>query len=154
MPMPIRILSLSAEEIEARAAEYFESRIAKRKVYPRDGEPYEEDYVRPPTFTGLARALDITRMTLWRYVHRREDLPPEVLLALTRACDELGEMVEEALYNRETHQGARFSLEVNHRHGREDDGAGQGGAFQQTIVAPIVEADAPLAIPKWSDDDD
>jgi hypothetical protein len=152
MAPPVRILALSADEIEARAAEYFESRIAMRKVFPRDGDPYEEEYVRPPTFTGLARALDISRMTLWRYVHRRDDLPADVLLALTRACDELAEMVEEALYNRETHQGARFSLEVNHRHGREEEGA-SGGGFVQTIVTPQVEGpDQPLAIPDWSEE--
>jgi hypothetical protein len=153
MAPPVRILALSASEISERAQEYFESRIGTRKIFPKNGEPYEEEYVKPPTFTGLARAFDISRHTLWRALHRRDDLPEDLHLALARACDELAEMVEEALYNRETHNGARFSLEVNHRHGREDEGSGEAGGFMQTIMPPGGSHE-PIAIPKWGDDDE
>lgn len=140
----------TVQDLEHRIAGYWESRTAVRRVYPRDGDPYDEEYTRPPTMAGLARAVGISRMTLWRYLHRRDDLPSDLLLVLTRACDEISEHVEEALYNRETYQGARFALEANHRYGREDDRAGDGGTFSQKIITPIEGGDnETLAIPKW-----
>lgn len=153
MAPPISILQKSLEDLEQQIELYFKSRVSTRKVFPRDKDPYEEEYIRPPTFTGIANAIGISRMTLWRYVHRREDLDEQVLLVLTRACDRVQEMIEEATFNRETYQGARFNLEVNHRWGREDEGSGASGTFQQAIISPVAQqTDQPLAIPKWTDD--
>ena len=140
----------TVQYLEDCIAAYWDSRTATRKVYPRDGDPYEEEYTRPPTMAGLARAVGVSRMTLWRYLHRRDDLPSDLLLVLSRACDEISEHIEEALYNRETYQGARFTLEANHRYGREDERGGAGGSFSQTIIAPVEREDEePLAIPRW-----
>lgn len=154
MTAELAIVSQDPQELQKLIDEYFESRRGTRRVYPRNGEPFEEEWLRPPTFTGLALSVGVSRMTLWRYVHRRVEVPDDVLLVLTRASERLQEMVEEAMFHRETYQGARFSLEVNFRHGKEDEDQGSGGGFHETVIAPAGDGDQQLAIPKWDDEDD
>lgn len=103
--------------------------------------------MRPPTMAGLALALNTTRMTLLNYKGREEFFP-----VIHRALTRIAEFAEEALYTRDGVTGARFSLEVNHRYGREDDGRVEGG-FNQLVISPAIEADR-KAIPKWNEETD
>ena len=151
MVRPIKLKTKDPDELEALVEDYFDSLWTTRKFFPRNGDPYEEEWQRPATMAGLARHLGVTRVTLWRYQHRGDDLADVLKPVIARAMDRLAERAEEATFDRELHNGGRFALEVNHRYGKEGEGAG-GTGFNQVVVAPQVEEDQPLAIPKWDDD--
>lgn len=146
MPRPRSFPAGTADDLEARIEEYFQSRWTKRKITQRNPDgtklEFEEDFMRPPTMAGLALALNCDRQTLINYRELDEFRP-----VIARALHRIAEYAEEALYGRETVTGARFSLEVNHRYGREAE-QGAGAGFQQTVIAP-APADTMKAIPKW-----
>lgn len=136
------------EELEQRIEEYFQSRVRKRKIYPRDGDPYEEEYQVPPTMAGLALALDTTRQTLLAYSRGDEPRDPAFVPIIARAKMRIAEFAEEALYVREASNGAKFALEVNHGYGREDREGGTGDGFEVKVIPPAY-GEAIRAIPKW-----
>lgn len=138
------------EEVEAKIEEYFQSRTRKRKVYPKDGDPYEEEYQVPPTMAGLGLALNVTRTTLLFYGQGKGARDDRLIPIIARAKARIAEFAEEALYTREGNQGAKFALEMNHRYGREleDMGGGSGGGLEVNVIPP-AEGAAIEAIPKW-----
>lgn len=103
--------------------------------------------MRPPTMAGLALALGCHRSTLLNYREKDEFRP-----VIMRATHRIAEYAEEALYTREASNGAKFSLEANHRYGREDEG-GEGGGFNQVVISPAPEATR-TAIPVWNSEED
>jgi hypothetical protein len=146
-----------AETLQAGVDDYFENLWETRTIKQRTGggetTEFEEKYMRPPTMAGLARHLGVIRVTLWRYgrdEHSNATLKPVIAGALNR----IAEFAEEALYTREGNQGAKFSLEMNHRYGREDEGANAGGFTQNIIIPASIESTAPLAIPEWGEDEE
>ena len=141
------------EALEERIEEYFQSRTRRRKIYPRDGEPYEEDYQVPPTMAGLALALDTTRQTLLAYGKGDEPRDPAFVPIIARAKMRIAEFAEEALYVREASNGAKFALEVNHGYGREDREGGTGDGFEVKVIPPAA-VEALKAIPKWQPEGD
>jgi len=141
------------EELEQRIEEYFQSRVRKRKIYPRDGDPYEEEYQVPPTMAGLALALDTTRQTLLAYSRGDEPRDPAFVPIIARAKMRIAEFAEEALYVREASNGAKFALEVNHGYGREDREGGTGDGFEVKVIPPAY-GEAIKAIPKWQPEGD
>lgn len=144
------------DDLEQRIEEYFQSRTRKRKIYPRDGDPYEEEYQVPPTMAGLALALGTTRQTLLAYGRGDEPRDPAFVPIVARAKMRIAEFAEEALYVREASNGAKFALEVNHGYGREDREAGTGEGFAVQVIPPATD-EAMKAIPKWKpegEDDD
>lgn len=136
------------EALEERIGEYFQSRTRKRKIYPRDGDPYEEEYQVPPTMAGLALALDTTRQTLLAYGRGDEPRDPAFVPIIARAKMRIAEFAEEALYVREASNGAKFALEVNHGYGREDREGGTGEGFAVQVIPPAA-GEQLKAIPKW-----
>ncbi len=155
MAKPFVLAFTDPAELEGLIEEYFESRWDTRTIrqHVRGGDPieFEEKFMRPPTMAGLARHLGVVRGTLWNYQARTEEDDP-IRPVIARALNRIAEFAEEALYTREGNQGARFSLEVNHRYGKEEGGS-EGGGFSQTVIAPAVEKGEPLAIPKWGEQD-
>lgn len=152
MAEPFVLAFTDADDLARRIEEYFDSRWQTRTITQRDREgktiEFEEEYMRPPTMAGLAQHLGVVRATLWRH-HRHGD-NDDIKLVIARALNRIAEFAEEALYTKEGVTGARFALEVNHGYGREEpDGAAAG--FRQVVISPAVEADEPLAIPKWGD---
>lgn len=141
------------EELEQRIEEYFQSRVRKRKIYPRDGDPYEEEYQVPPTMAGLALALDTTRQTLLAYSRGDAPRDPAFVPIIARAKMRIAEFAEEALYVREASNGAKFALEVNHGYGREDREGGTGDGFEVKVIPPAY-GEAIKAIPKWQPEGD
>ena len=141
------------EELEQRIEDYFQSRTRKRKIYPRDGEPYEEDYQVPPTMAGLALALGCTRVTLMHYGRGDEPRDAAFIPIIARAKMRIAEFAEEALYVREASNGAKFALEVNHGYGREDREGGTGDGFHVAVIPPAA-GEASKAIPKWQPEGD
>ena len=141
------------EALEERINEYFQSRVRKRKIYPRDGDPYEEEYQVPPTMAGLALALDTTRQTLLAYGRGDEPRDPAFVPIIARAKMRIAEFAEEALYVREASNGAKFALEVNHGYGREDREGGTGEGFAVQVIPPAA-GEQLKAIPKWQPEGD
>lgn len=157
MADPFKLAFTDPEAMQAQVDEYFLSRINTRTIKQRtnNGETveFEEEYMRPPTMAGLAGYLGVVRTTLLNYRKRgqEDEDPHNIGPVVARALNRLAEWTEEALYNREASNGARFALEVNHKYGKEEGGG--GGGFNQTVIAPVVNAEQPLAIPVWGGDD-
>lgn len=153
MAKPGQLAFTDPEELEQRIEEYFQSRVRKRKIFPRDGEPYEEEYQVPPTMAGLALALGCTRVTLLHYSKGEGARDPAFIPIIVRAKMRIAEFAEEALYAREASNGAKFALEVNHGYGREDREGGTGDGFEVKVIAPAY-GEAIKAIPKWQPEGD
>jgi len=135
------------EELEQRIEEYFASRIKRRKVFPKDGDPYEEEYQVPPTMAGLALALDTTRVTILHYGRGDGERDPRFISIIARAKMRIAEFAEEALYTQQASRGAAFALAVNHGYGKEAEvGAGEG---LSVVMIPPAGEPAQKAIPKW-----
>jgi hypothetical protein len=141
------------EELEQRIEEYFRSRVRRRKIYPRNGDPYEEEYQVPPTMAGLALALGTTRQTLLAYSRGDGSRDDRFVPILARAKMRIAEFAEEALYVREASHGARFALEVNHGYGREDREGGTGDGFEVKVIPPAY-GEGVKAIPRWQPEGD
>jgi len=135
------------EELEQRIEEYFASRIKRRKVFPKDGDPYEEEYQVPPTMAGLALALDTTRVTILHYGRGDGERDPRFISIIARAKMRIAEFAEEALYTQQASRGAAFALTVNHGYGKEAEG-GAGEGLSVVMIPPAGEP-AQKAIPKW-----
>lgn len=153
MAMRGHLAFTSADDLERRIDEYFQSRVRRRKIFPRDGDPYEEEYMVPPTMAGLALALDTSRQTLLAYGKGEAPRDPAFVPIIARAKLRIAEFAEEALYVRDASNGAKFSLEVNHGYGREDLGDGTGDGFNVVVIAPGGAQEA-RAIPKWKPEGD
>ena len=67
------------------------------------------EVLRPPTMTGLANALNLSRSTLLDYKAKAEYSD-----SITRARRIIEQFAEEHLYSRESVQGAKFALINNH----------------------------------------
>lgn len=108
----------SAEEMQKRIDEYFESCFKAIVVFNKDkckyetvkdenGEIVTEQY-RPFTVTGLADALDMSRETLLRYGEDEEF--SDTIIRAKRKCELYA---EERLFDKEGNKGAMFSLSNN-----------------------------------------
>lgn len=108
----------SAEEMQKRIDEYFESCFRAIVVFNKDkckyetvkdenGEIVTEQY-RPFTVTGLADALDMSRETLLRYGEDEEF--SDTIIRAKRKCELYA---EERLFDKEGNKGAMFSLSNN-----------------------------------------
>ena len=138
-------------DLERAVEDYFDGLWKTRKLSTKaaDGSTvvWDDRYMDPPTLAGLAYHLDISRQTLLTY--KGTDQFGHVL---NRAKDRVAVWVEQALYNREAANGARFALEVNHGYGREQ-GPDVGAQFVQQIVPPSI-SQTRIAIPKWDEGDE
>lgn len=151
--LAISDLSQLEDAIEA----YFDSRMATRMVPVGkvDGEiSYErEEYMKPPTISGLALALGIDRRTFLRYLNGEGTRSEELSQALSRARLRAAEWWEEALAVREASNGARFWLETSGEIGNEDEGGGTGEGFAVQVIPPAA-GEQLKAIPKWEPEGD
>lgn len=145
-------------QLEAAIENYFDSRTSYRMVPvgKQDGEMvYErEEFMRPPTISGLALALGIDRRTLYRYANGEGTRGDELSHAIGRARLRAAEWWEEALAVREASNGAKFWLETSGEIDRDsgsDDETGQG--FEMNVIEPAIEDSEHLAVPKWEDEE-
>jgi hypothetical protein len=105
----------SAEEIQAKIDEYFES-CKGEILYNSEGEPLIDKNgrvirigVRPLTITGLALALGFTsRRALLNYQDK-----DEFVHTITRAKAKVEQYAEERLFDKDGANGAKFSLANN-----------------------------------------
>lgn len=137
----------SVDDLERRISEYFKGlEYEKTETATHNGQEisYTTKSMRPPTTTGLALALDVSRRTLFNYSKKDEFSP-----VLARAKNRIAGWNEEALYNRETYRGARFNLVANFGYGKEEalDVGGTSTFFRTVYVEPSPDPDRP--IPKW-----
>ena len=104
------------EELERRIEDYFdglwETRRIKRRVKGK-GVFVTERVQLPPTLSGLASHLDVSRNTLLNYSKR-----DEFVHVIARAKQRIAAYLEQALFRRETARGAMFLLRVNHGYGK------------------------------------
>ena len=105
----------SVEEIEQKIEAYFKS-CEGEPLKDRDGTVLTDKYGaplivgrKPPTITGLALALGFsTRQSLLNYQGKKEFVD-----TITRAKSFVEKYAEERLFDRESVQGAKFSLVNN-----------------------------------------
>lgn len=102
----------NAEEMQIVIDEYFASCL---KIKWENGKPVKDalgnfvyEYVRPPTMSGLANALDMSRQSLLNY--KNED---EFFDTIERARRKVEMFTEEKLFEKETCNGSKFSLSNN-----------------------------------------
>jgi len=139
-------------KLEKAIDDYFQSRVSTRMVFVgvENGErQYErEEFMKPPTISGLALALGIDRRTLVRYANGEGTRGDELSQALSRARLRAAEWWEEALAVREVSNGARFWLEVSGELDVEEESE-TGEGFEMKVIEPAVGDSNQLAIPKW-----
>jgi hypothetical protein len=138
----------TVEDLEAQVQLYFDSRTAMRKVYPRDADPYEEEYSLPLTMSGLADALGVDRKTLVNY--GSDDKFPHVI---ARARRKVEIFAEEALFYSQSNRGAQFTLTVNHGWQEPQPGQGDSEHEQGLVMNEIPPATDRKAIAKFSEPD-
>ena len=102
----------NAEEMQIVIDEYFASSL---KIKWENGKPVKDalgnfvyEYCRPPTMSGLANALDMSRQSLLNY--KNED---EFFDTIERARRKVEMFTEEKLFEKETCNGSKFSLSNN-----------------------------------------
>lgn len=102
----------NAEEMQLIIDEYFTSCL---KIKWESGKPVRDiagnfvhEYCRPPTMSGLANALDMSRQSLINY--KNED---EFFDTIERARRKVEMFTEEKLFEKETCNGSKFSLSNN-----------------------------------------
>lgn len=99
----------SAAELEKKIDEYFDECAQQTaQIVTKDGEVVEVNRPRIPTMSGLAVYLDTTRRTLCDY-HRRD----RFCNAISRARARVEAAMEDALFHKETCNGAKFALSNN-----------------------------------------
>jgi len=102
----------SVNELERRIEAYFDALVyEKTESQTRNNQivSVKTQALRPPTISGLALELDVSRRTLLNYSKK-----DEFSHVIARARSRIAEWNEEALYSRQTYRAARFMLEVNH----------------------------------------
>lgn len=96
------------EEMERAIKEYFDEITVT--CIDDEGNEYKK-YVRPPTVTGLAYALGVTRQTLLNYQNEYDE---KFLDTITRAKTKIEMYAEEQLYRqRGSTNGVQFNLKNN-----------------------------------------
>lgn len=102
----------NAEEMQIIIDEYFASCL---KIRWENGNPVKDalgnfvyEYVRPPTMSGLANALDMSRQSLINYKNKDEFFD-----TIERARRKVEMFTEEKLFEKETCNGSKFSLSNN-----------------------------------------
>ena len=150
--------------VRKRIRDYFEGlkRYEFKEVYEPDlGEKVWtkiEVEPRTPGVAGLAAHLGINRMTYFNYCRRSDEEMAanpelaEIVRALRQAKTLIEAAQEQALFDKDRHRGAAFSLSVNFRWKDETDGDG-GEHFVQKIIPPPAEPEQ-RAIAKWEPDDE
>ena len=136
----------SVEELECLVERYFEGLLVEDvEVVRRHGREVaiRTKKMRPPTMSGLANALNVSRMTLHNYSKRDEFLP-----VIARARGRIEEWTEEALYCRSTYRAARFNLEVNFGYRAAKPRETAQSVLETTIVRPAKFHDE-LDVPIW-----
>ncbi len=98
----------------------------------------------PPTLSGLAVHLDVSRNTLLNYSKR-----DEFVHVIARAKQRIAAYLEQALFRRETAKGAMFLLRVNHGYGRKDqEHCAKHPSFKIVVEKPPQRA--PEEYVRWS----
>lgn len=99
----------TVEELQRKIDEYFDfcDNRAIKKV-DKDGNEYMITSPAPYTMSGLARALDVDRMTIVNYGHR-----DKFLIAVRAARARVEEDVESRMLETKNERGAQFSLTNN-----------------------------------------
>ena len=106
------------QELEEIIDAYFDSCFSLK--LDRDGKPIEIDgqrlrvQVKPFTIGGLAHALDMTRQSLLNY--QKDDEFFDTITRAKRACEVYA---EESLFDRNSVQGAKFTLINNYPNWRQ-----------------------------------
>lgn len=137
-------------KVQQAIDDYFASRIGVRTFTGKDGTSWEEEYLKPYTMAGLARALGTTRQTLLAYGKGEGTRDPALVPIIAAAKNRIAEYAEEALFYRESSSGAQFALRVNHGYDdKGDEGTGEG--FEMNVIPPAASDDA-LAIPVWGEE--
>jgi hypothetical protein len=163
MAEPFKFALASPEEAQAKCQAYFDSLARTRWVETWDPQAdngnggkgakvWKEvpDDPRIPGMAGLAVALGMDRKSLINWMKRATSDDPNIAAiahVLTRAKAQIEAAQELALFDKDMHRGAVFSLQVNYRWG-EDDEKRPDEAFQRQILPPAADG-AGLAIPKW-----
>lgn len=152
------------EATRQKCQEYFDSLARTRLVEVYDPEAQSKvwkempDGYRIPGIAGLSAFLGIDRRSFLGWC-KRADSEDETIAAISHvlraAKVQIEAAQEEALFDRDTHRGAAFSLAVNYDWGKEEEKR-PDEAFQRQIIPPVADG-VGLAIPKWKpegDDDD
>lgn len=168
MADPFKFALSTPEEAEAKCQAYFDSLARTRHVEvwdPQAGNDqggkgakvWKEVPADPriPGMAGLAVALGMDRKSLINWMKRANAEDPNIAAiahVLTRAKAQIEAEQELALFDKDTHRGAAFSLQVNYKWGEPEEKA-PDEAFQRQILPPIPDG-AGLAIPKWEPEGD
>lgn len=142
----------SVDELERYITAYFKGlEYEKTETVTRHGQKitYKSKSMRPPTISGLALSLNVSRRTLLNYSKK-----DEFSHVLARAKNRIAAWNEAALFSRETYKGARFNLVVNFGYGKEDvrEVGGTRGSFRTVYVEPSSGPEGP--IPYWEPPED
>ncbi|AZQ69193.1 hypothetical protein EF888_19885 [Silicimonas algicola] len=126
----------SVDELEARIEAYFKGlEYEKTETAIRNGQriTVTTEAMRPPTLSGLALVLEVSRRTLLNY--SRKD---EFSHVIARARSRIEEWHEEALYSRQTYCAARFMLAVNLGY-RKSPGSENDAVRVRTVETTLVQ---------------
>lgn len=161
MADPFKFAINSPEEAREKCQAYFDSLQRTKYVEVFDpkveGKVWKEipDDPRIPGLAGLAVALGVNRFTLLNWL-KRADAEDEnirrIAHVIAQAKAQIEAAQEAALFDKEAHRGAAFSLAVNYKWGAAEDPSA-GVPFQRNILPPAADDDL-KAIPKWEPTDD
>lgn len=156
MADPFVFALTSPEEARQKCQAYFDS-LARTKwveVYDpqAEGKVWKEvpDDPKIPGLAGLAVALGVNRFTLLNWLKRANHADENVRAiahVIAQAKAQIEAAQEAALFDKEAHRGAAFSLAVNYNWGAAEP-PGAGEPFQRNIIPPAAEEEL-KAIPKW-----
>ena len=155
MADPFKFALTSPEEAEAKCQAYFDSLARTRMVKTWDADAEQEvwkevpDDPKIPGLAGLAVFLGMDRKSLLNWLKRGGSDDPNIAAiahVLARAKAQVEAMQEEALFDKDTHRGAMFSLQVNYGWG--SDERATPDEFERTVLPPLADGKG-LAIPKW-----
>ncbi len=163
MADPFKFALSSPEETREKCQAYFDS-LARTKWVETydpeapnaDGSPgrmvWKEvpDDPRIPGLAGLAVFLGMDRRSLINWLRRGDSEDPNLRAishVLRAAKAQIEAAQEAALFNKEAHRGAAFSLTVNYGWGQPGNDE-DAKPFERNIIPPAAAEDL-KAIPKW-----
>lgn len=162
MADPFKFSLTSPEEARAKCQAYFDSlaRTEWVEVYDPDvgGKVAKEIPARSkiPGMAGLAVALGVNRRTLITWIGRAASSDDPNIVAISHVIAQAKAQIEaaqeDALFDREAHRGALFSLQVNYGWGETEEKR-PDETFQRQILPPVAGG-AGLAVPKWEPEGD
>lgn len=156
MAEPFQFALQSPEETREKCQKYFDSLARTKWVEVFDpkaqGKVWQEvpDIPRIPGMAGLAVALGMNRISLLNWLKRGNHEDPNIraiVHVLAQAKAQIEAEQEAALFDKEAHRGAAFSLAVNYGWGQAGP-AEDAKPFERNIIPP-ASAEELKAIPKW-----